>query len=186
MLFQIIDDILDVTGTDDELGKPRGSDERHGKRTYVSEYGMERARELAAESHRTARAGARRGGRALRRRPGRSRRRPHERRPSDRRARGDNRLHLHAQLVSLLDKVDGPEDLHLLSEQELAGARAGGARAHHRHGRRDRRPLRREPRHVRAGGRAALAAATRPRTRSSGTSATRPTRTRSSPAGATG
>ena len=56
VLFQIIDDILDVTGTDDELGKPRGSDERHGKRTYVSEYGMERARELAAESHRTARA----------------------------------------------------------------------------------------------------------------------------------
>ncbi len=56
VLFQIIDDILDVTGTDDELGKPRGSDERHGKRTYVSEYGMDRARELAADSHRTARA----------------------------------------------------------------------------------------------------------------------------------
>ena len=35
--------------------KPRGSDERHGKRTYVSEFGMERARRLAAESHRTAR-----------------------------------------------------------------------------------------------------------------------------------
>ena len=54
VLFQIVDDILDVTGTDDALGKPRGSDERHGKRTYVSEFGMERARELAAESHRTA------------------------------------------------------------------------------------------------------------------------------------
>ena len=54
VLFQIIDDILDVTGTDDELGKPRGSDERHGKRTYVSEFGIERARELAAESHGTA------------------------------------------------------------------------------------------------------------------------------------
>jgi len=54
ILFQIIDDILDVTGTDDELGKPRGSDERHGKRTYVSEYGIDRARELAADSHRTA------------------------------------------------------------------------------------------------------------------------------------
>ena len=54
VLFQIIDDILDVTGTDDELGKPRGSDERHGKRTYVSEYGIAHARELAAESHRTA------------------------------------------------------------------------------------------------------------------------------------
>lgn len=54
VLFQIVDDILDVTGTDEALGKPRGSDERHGKRTYVSEFGMERARGLAAESHRTA------------------------------------------------------------------------------------------------------------------------------------
>jgi geranylgeranyl diphosphate synthase type II len=55
VLFQIVDDILDVTGTDDALGKPRGSDERHGKRTYVSEFGLKRARELAAESHRKAR-----------------------------------------------------------------------------------------------------------------------------------
>ena len=55
VLFQIVDDILDVTGTDDALGKPQGSDERHGKRTYVSEFGIERARELAAESHGTAR-----------------------------------------------------------------------------------------------------------------------------------
>ncbi len=56
VLFQIVDDILDVTGTDVALGKPRGSDERHGKRTYVSEFGIDRARELAAESHSTARA----------------------------------------------------------------------------------------------------------------------------------
>jgi geranylgeranyl diphosphate synthase, type II len=55
VLFQIIDDILDVTGTDDELGKPHGSDAKLGKRTYVSEFGIERARELAAESHATAR-----------------------------------------------------------------------------------------------------------------------------------
>jgi geranylgeranyl diphosphate synthase type II len=55
LLFQIVDDILDVTGTDDALGKPRGSDERHGKRTYVSEFGIDRARELAGESHRVAR-----------------------------------------------------------------------------------------------------------------------------------
>jgi geranylgeranyl diphosphate synthase type II len=54
VLFQIVDDILDVTGTDDALGKPRGSDERHGKRTYVSEFGIDRARELAADSHRMA------------------------------------------------------------------------------------------------------------------------------------
>jgi len=55
VLFQIVDDILDVTGTDLALGKPQGSDERHGKRTYVSEFGIDRARQLAAESHRTAR-----------------------------------------------------------------------------------------------------------------------------------
>ena len=54
VLFQIVDDILDVTGTDDALGKPRGSDERHGKRTYVSEFGIDRARELASESRQTA------------------------------------------------------------------------------------------------------------------------------------
>jgi geranylgeranyl diphosphate synthase type II len=54
VLFQIVDDILDVTGTDAALGKPRGSDERHGKQTYVSEFGIDRARELAGESHRMA------------------------------------------------------------------------------------------------------------------------------------
>lgn len=54
LLFQIVDDILDVIGSDAELGKPSGSDERHGKVTYVSLYGLERARELAAESHRKA------------------------------------------------------------------------------------------------------------------------------------
>ncbi|MGI8462051.1 MAG: polyprenyl synthetase family protein [Solirubrobacterales bacterium] len=56
VLFQIVDDILDVTGSDEELGKPHGSDERHGKVTYVSLFGLERARELAAESHAKARA----------------------------------------------------------------------------------------------------------------------------------
>ncbi len=56
VLFQIVDDILDVTGSDEELGKPQGSDERHGKLTYVSLFGLERARELAAESHASARA----------------------------------------------------------------------------------------------------------------------------------
>lgn len=51
VLFQIVDDILDVTGSDEQLGKPRGSDERHGKITYVSLFGLEQARELAAESY---------------------------------------------------------------------------------------------------------------------------------------
>ena len=50
LLFQIVDDILDVTGSDEELGKPSGSDERHGKVTYVSLHGLEHARELATES----------------------------------------------------------------------------------------------------------------------------------------
>ena len=54
VLFQIVDDILDVTGSDEELGKPHGSDERHGKLTYVSLFGLQRARELASESHRKA------------------------------------------------------------------------------------------------------------------------------------
>ncbi len=44
ILFQIVDDILDVTGSDEELGKPSGSDERHDKLTFVSAYGLERAK----------------------------------------------------------------------------------------------------------------------------------------------
>jgi geranylgeranyl diphosphate synthase type II len=51
VLFQIVDDILDVTESDEQLGKPHGSDERHGKLTYVSLFGLDRARDLAAESH---------------------------------------------------------------------------------------------------------------------------------------
>ncbi|HEU5063271.1 MAG TPA: polyprenyl synthetase family protein, partial [Solirubrobacterales bacterium] len=54
VLFQIVDDILDVTQSEEQLGKPRGSDERHGKLTYASLFGLDRARELAAESHRKA------------------------------------------------------------------------------------------------------------------------------------
>ena len=55
VLFQIVDDILDVTGSDQSLGKPQGSDERLGKRTYVTEFGLDGARELASESHQRAR-----------------------------------------------------------------------------------------------------------------------------------
>jgi geranylgeranyl diphosphate synthase type II len=51
VLFQIVDDILDVTGSADRLGKKHGSDERLGKLTYVSHFGLEHARELATESH---------------------------------------------------------------------------------------------------------------------------------------
>ena len=44
LAFQIQDDILDVTGTFEELGKPIGSDERNGKATYVSIHGLEKAK----------------------------------------------------------------------------------------------------------------------------------------------
>jgi geranylgeranyl diphosphate synthase type II len=50
LLFQIVDDILDATGTAAELGKTPGKDEAAGKVTYVSLHGLERARELADDA----------------------------------------------------------------------------------------------------------------------------------------
>jgi len=50
LLFQIVDDILDATGTADELGKTPGKDEAAGKVTYVSLHGLDRARALADEA----------------------------------------------------------------------------------------------------------------------------------------
>lgn len=47
LLFQIVDDILDATGTADELGKTPGKDAATGKVTYVSLHGLERARLIA-------------------------------------------------------------------------------------------------------------------------------------------
>ncbi|MBO4375937.1 MAG: polyprenyl synthetase family protein [Lachnospiraceae bacterium] len=41
--FQIQDDILDVIGTLEELGKPIGSDAKNNKQTYVTIYGMDKA-----------------------------------------------------------------------------------------------------------------------------------------------
>ena len=43
--FQIADDILDVTSTFEEVGKTTGKDEIEGKLTYVSLYGLEKAKE---------------------------------------------------------------------------------------------------------------------------------------------
>ena len=42
--FQIQDDILDVTSTFEELGKPIGSDAKNHKQTYVTIYGLEHAK----------------------------------------------------------------------------------------------------------------------------------------------
>jgi geranylgeranyl diphosphate synthase, type II len=63
VLFQIVDDILDVTGSEEQTGKTSGSDERLGKRTYVSVHGLEEAKTLAGEAHARAR-GALDGARA--------------------------------------------------------------------------------------------------------------------------
>ncbi len=51
VLFQIVDDILDVVGADDELGKRAGADERLEKHTFVSTFGLDRARELASDAN---------------------------------------------------------------------------------------------------------------------------------------
>ena len=48
LLFQITDDILDVTGTIEELGKTPGSDIRQHKSTYVSLLGLEGAKEQSS------------------------------------------------------------------------------------------------------------------------------------------
>ncbi|MBQ7038860.1 MAG: polyprenyl synthetase family protein [Clostridia bacterium] len=48
LAFQVVDDILDVTATAEELGKPVGSDDENEKNTYVSLLGLEQAKALAA------------------------------------------------------------------------------------------------------------------------------------------
>ncbi len=50
LAFQIADDVLDVVGTEAALGKPIGSDFERDKSTYPAAVGLDRARELGAES----------------------------------------------------------------------------------------------------------------------------------------
>lgn len=47
MVFQIIDDILDLIGNPSETGKSSGSDEKKKKATYPRLYGIERSRHIA-------------------------------------------------------------------------------------------------------------------------------------------
>jgi geranylgeranyl diphosphate synthase type II len=49
LAFQIVDDVLDVTRTDAELGKTAGKDAGAGKATYPSLFGLERAERMARE-----------------------------------------------------------------------------------------------------------------------------------------
>jgi len=49
LAFQIQDDILDVTSTTEELGKPVLSDEKNQKTTYVTLHGLEAARQKVKE-----------------------------------------------------------------------------------------------------------------------------------------
>ena len=49
LAFQIVDDILDIVSTTEELGKDAGSDVEKGKATYPSVVGLEKSREKARE-----------------------------------------------------------------------------------------------------------------------------------------
>ena len=54
LLFQITDDLLDLTASAEQLGKTPGKDVQSRKATYPALYGIEEAREAAVESHRAA------------------------------------------------------------------------------------------------------------------------------------
>ena len=49
LAFQITDDVLNVTGTREELGKDANTDDERGKQTYPSIYGLEGAQKLAQD-----------------------------------------------------------------------------------------------------------------------------------------
>lgn len=47
LAFQIADDILDITGTKEEMGKTTGADDARGKNTYPSTFGLEESQKMA-------------------------------------------------------------------------------------------------------------------------------------------
>jgi geranylgeranyl diphosphate synthase type II len=49
LAFQIVDDILDITGKREEIGKDVGSDIKKGKKTFPAFYGLEESRRRATE-----------------------------------------------------------------------------------------------------------------------------------------
>lgn len=49
LVYQIIDDLLDIEGSQEKLGKSIGKDEAAGKATFPSVYGIEESRAMAAE-----------------------------------------------------------------------------------------------------------------------------------------
>jgi geranylgeranyl pyrophosphate synthase len=54
LLFQITDDLLDITATAADLGKTPGKDVQSRKATYPALYGIEESREKAVKAHRAA------------------------------------------------------------------------------------------------------------------------------------
>jgi len=50
LAFQIVDDLLDVISTTEELGKTAGSDAEHGKATYPAFFGVDKTRQLAEQA----------------------------------------------------------------------------------------------------------------------------------------
>jgi geranylgeranyl diphosphate synthase type II len=50
LAFQIVDDILNVESTTEQLGKAAGSDAKRGKATYPAIFGIEKSKEMAGEA----------------------------------------------------------------------------------------------------------------------------------------
>lgn len=47
LVFQVVDDVLDVTGNTEKIGKTPGKDSRYGKHTYISHLGLQEAKRLS-------------------------------------------------------------------------------------------------------------------------------------------